>query len=400
MPVFTYSAFDDSQSLVKGTIAGDSPRQARDALRERGLKIVDIKQDKAQQVSETSYFAGRRNANYVGMFTGELSTLLAVDIPLHEALKTLSQQYSGSFQKVVLLLKDDVDSGQRLATAMEKLPAVFDRLCIKMVEVGESTGRLDIVLRQLSNFRRKSMELKDRVLTSLLYPMIVLAVSLLVSVFLMTFVVPMLLENLADAGQSLPLPTMILKFMSDTLLAHGWWLAILFFGAVVAVYVALRSDWGQRLWYRLLLRLPLVGDMCRKQEISRVSLIVATLLQSGIEFLDAMNIAKGTSNNPFLRDSLKHCADAIERGKDIGTAMSELDFFPPLVVQIYTIGQSSGQLEEMLFQLSADFEQQVEIVSGRLSAVIEPLLILILAIFVGFILLATLLPILEAGNVL
>ncbi|MEM9411939.1 MAG: type II secretion system F family protein, partial [Planctomycetota bacterium] len=129
MPVFSYTALDKQQSVIKGTISGDSPRQARDSLRDIGLTIVDIQQDQHNQVSQKGFRVGRRNASYVGMFTGELATLLAVDIPLHDALNTLSQQYQGSFKKVVLLLKDEVDSGKQLATAMEKLPDVFDRLC-------------------------------------------------------------------------------------------------------------------------------------------------------------------------------------------------------------------------------------------------------------------------------
>ena len=254
MPVFSYTAYDAGEKLIKGTIAGDSARAARDALRQLGLEVVEIQQDEAKQLERSGLLASRRNANHVGMFAGELSTLLAVDIPLHNALQTLAEQYTGSFQKVVLLLKDGVDSGQRLATSMEKLPNVFDRLCVKMVEVGENTGRLDIVLRQLSDFRRKSSELKDQILTSLLYPMIVLFISVLVSLFLMTFVVPMLLENMVNNGQTLPLPTRILKFLSDTLLLHGWWLAIVAVAMTIGGYYVMRSDWGQRLWYGFLLR--------------------------------------------------------------------------------------------------------------------------------------------------
>ncbi len=269
-----------------------------------------------------------------------------------------------------------------------------------MVEVGENTGNLDVVLRQLSDFKRKSADLKDRVLTAILYPMIILTVSLAVSIFLMTVVIPMLLENLTDAGRPLPWPTKVLKFGSDLLVHDGWWLAIIFFGTLILVYHLLQTAPGSRVYHRCLLRIPLLGDLARKQEISRVSLIIATLMKSGVEFLDAVQIVRGTSKNPLLQDALERLEKSVRSGRDIGAALAESSFFPPMVVQIYTIGQSSGQLDKMLLQLSSDFENQVETVSSRLSTIIEPVLILLLSLFVGFILFATLLPILEAGNVL
>jgi len=334
MPVFSYTAVDSTNGIVRGTIAGSSPRQARDSLRDQGLQIVDIKQDLASDVSKFGFLVAKRNSRHVGTFASELSTLLAVDIPVHDALETLALQYTGSFKKVVLLLKDQVESGQQLASGMSKLPTVFDRLCIKMVEVGENTGKLDVVLRQLSEFKRKSSKLRDQVLTALLYPLIVLFVSVTVSIFLMTFVVPMLLENLVEAGQSVPWPTKVLKLCSDILVTHGWWLLIVLVALVASGYFTLKTDWGIRRWYRALLSLPLVGEMSRKQEISRISLIIATLMQSGVQFLEALSIARGTSSNPFLRDSLDHCTDAIRQGRDIGTAMAEHEFFPLLVVQV------------------------------------------------------------------
>lgn len=401
MPVFAYSAKDNTQTIVHGTIDGDSAREARQQLRDQGLRIVEISEQSASKLGiQIPVFGNNVSPQHVAMFTGELATLLAVGVPLLNSIETLGKQYSGRLHDVILHLKDQVASGKRLADAMSQQPQVFDRLCIKMVEVGESTGGLDVVLRQLSDFKRRSSQFKDRVLTALLYPLIVFAVSIGVSIFLMTVVVPNLLTNLLEAGRPLPWPTRILKFGSDVLVTHGWWLAILIFVAGVVAVLFLKTETGSRFWHRLLMRIPVLGTMSRKQEISRISLIVATLIKSGVEFLDAIEIARGTSKNPFLRDSLDQVAERVRSGKEIGHAFSETSFFPPMVVQIYSIGQQSGQLDNMLLQLSEDFDAQVESVAGRLSTAIEPILILVLSVFVGFILFATLLPILEAGNVL
>lgn len=283
---------------------------------------------------------------------------------------------------------------------MKDQPAVFDDLAVKMVEVGERTGRLDQALRQLSDFQRRALSFKDKVLSAMLYPMIVTGVSLAVTVFLMTVVIPMLLENLVDADRPLPWPTEVLKFGSDTLVQNGWWIAAIIGLLVVASAIAIRTENGLRVWHKVLRKIPVLGNLSAKQEIARVSLIISTLMKNGIEFLEAMKIANGTSKNPLLRDALAACEQSVQSGRDIGQAIKATDYFPPMVSQVFTVGQKSGKLDEMLFQLSQDYDEQVETVSGRISTTIEPVLILGLSVFVGFILFATLLPVLEASNVL
>ena len=400
MPVFSYVAKDQSDATRKGTLQGDSAVEVRQQLREMGLRIVAIR-EKASKKHWLDFSHWRKvSAADVATITGDLATLLSVGVPMLKSMETLESQYQGNSQTVIQHLKDQVSSGKPLATAMKDQPQVFDNLCLKMVEVGESTGELDVVLRQLAEFKRRSSQFKDQVLTALLYPLIVLVVSMLVTIFLMIFVVPNLLDNLVAANKPLPLPTMILKFGSDLLLAHGWWIGVLVLGGVVLLGVFVRTDSGARIWHRIVMKIPVVGTLSRKQEIARVALIISTLIKSGVEFLEAIEIAKGTASNPILRDSLELCAENVRSGKEIGPALEASQFFSPVVVQVFTIGQSSGQLEEMLARLADDYDQEVESVAARLSTTIEPVLILILSVFVGFILFATLLPILETSDVL
>lgn len=402
LPVFEYKAIDQKEIARQGAIDSDSPRQARQQLRERGLRVVKLEEATTQGGRSLSIprFFKRSWNHWLANFASEMATLLSVGVPLMEALETLTSQYRGKAKSIVLHLKDDIASGMPIAAAMNRQPEVFDPLTIKMLEVGQNTGNLDEILRQVADFKRRSHEFKDRVLSALLYPAIILTVSIGVSIFLMTVVVPMLLESLAETGKALPLPTRVLQVLSNVLGQHGWWMGIVLAIAAVGVLIAIRTEAGCRAKDKLLLRIPLIGTMNRKQEISRVALVIATLMKSGVDFLPAIEIATGTTKNTLLCDALEDCARDVESGKEIGTALGKSEYFPPMVAQVFTVGQQSGRLEEMLFRLSKDYDRQVESISSRLSTVIEPALILFLSFFIGFIMFATLMPMMEAGNVL
>ncbi|MDB5324097.1 MAG: ral secretion pathway protein GspF, partial [Phycisphaerales bacterium] len=269
-----------------------------------------------------------------------------------------------------------------------------------ITEVGETAGNLEGVLERLAEFKERSQILKDRVGTALLYPLIVFCMAISVSLFLMTFVVPKLLAGLIEAKREIPLVTRIVKGVSDALV-NQWWLILLVGAGLVALIAALlKSPAGRRRWHRLQLRIPIVGDMIRKQAIIRMSVIVSTLMRSGMVFAHAVHIACRATRNQVVRDALRACETAVERGQDIAAALADTGAFPRVVVQIFAVGQHSGRLEEMLDRLATDYDRQLATTSQRLTAVLEPLLILLLVILVGFIAFATVLPMLEAANAL
>jgi type II secretory pathway component PulF len=329
-----------------------------------------------------------------------MATLLGAGIPLLDALDTITRQHTGRFQQSILLLRDHVAAGGSLAGAMALQPGLFDDLCRNIVEVGENAGTLDVALGRLVEFRRRSAGLKNRVASTMLYPCIVIAVGLAVSMFLMTYVVPNLLGVLVDSGRPLPLATVVVKGLSDFLI--GWWWALLIavIGVGVGLGALLRSERGCMAWHRLQLRIPLVGDLVRKQAIARMSMVVATLLRSDVSFVRAVQIAQRTLGNRVLRQALEACEKAVYAGLDISVALEKTQAFPPLVIQVFAVGQASGRLEAMLESLAADYDTQVDITSGRLTALLEPVMMIALAFIVGFIAFATILPILEAGHVL
>lgn len=404
MAVYVYTASgngDGRAGLVRGTIAADSPRQARDQLRAQGLAIRDIaeKQPGRREGRWSRYVTGRQTAKVTG-FLQELSTLLAADIPMLEALDTIVRQHEGRFQRSVLLLRDHVAAGGSLAEAMGLEPALFDELCLNIVEVGENAGTLDVALGRLVEFRMRTARLKNRVASALMYPGIVMAVGLAVSIFLMTYVVPNLLGVLLDTGKTLPMPTMVVKTVSDFLL--GWWWALLLGGAalIVAIGAVLRTEGGRRAWHRLELKIPVFGELVRKQAIARMAMVMGTLLKSDVTFVRAVRIAQRTVRNVVLRDALVACEQAVCAGRGISVALEKTRAFPPLVIQVFSVGQASGRLETMLENLAVDYDTQVDIASGRLAALLEPIMTLLLAVAVGFIAFAAILPILEAADVL
>ncbi len=389
--------------MHRGTLAADTPVQAREQLRAQGLVVLSLAEDAAKRTGAEFTLPtlwSRIRPRTVAEVVRELSTLLGVGIPLLEALDISLEQQTGPMERCLLQIREQVSTGSSLSEAMRATPEAFDDLAVHMVEVGENAGNLDDVLGRLADFRERAFELQDKVLTALLYPLVVLVCAVGVSVFLMTVVVPMLLQNLVDAGRELPWPTIVLKAGSDFLVGHWVGLLVVVTLTTVGTMTFLRSDRGKRTFHRFLLRLPLVGEMARKQGISRAAMVICVLLRSGVELLRSFEIAARSIDNVVLREALIDCSEEVGMGVEIGVALQRTNVFPPAVVQVFAVGQQTGRLEDTLDRLAKDYEKQVNTLSMRLMTLLEPILILVLSAFVGFILFATVLPILEAGNVL
>jgi type II secretory pathway component PulF len=400
MAVFEYSAVDVDTSPVAGTVVADTPQEARDQLRDRGLTITRIA---AASMGGRGLFPSRLpwglRAETVS-FIRELATLLAAGIPVLSVLGTLSQQHSRRLKVVIQQLADRIAAGVGLAEAMKQHPLYFDELCTSVVAVGESTGALETALRRLADFKERSQRLRNRVTTALVYPAIVSLVGLAVVAFLMTYVIPNLLGTLEQSGKQLPAITRAVKAISDLLLG-GWWLILILAGTeVIALKAAMRSDAGKRIAHRLILKAPLVGDLVRKETTSRIAIVLAALLRNGLQFVSAVQITRRTIGNVVFRRALEDYEAAVASGKDIADPLKRTGVFAPMVVQMLAVGQHAGNLEEMLEQLAQTYDQEVATATTRLTSILEPVLIIILAVMVGFIALATVLPILEISNVL
>ena len=401
MAVFSYSGIDQTRKTVQGTINADTPREARDSLRGQGIQVRKIapcrEKTKTFRLPTLSLLTSRHDW---ATAVSELSMLLHAGIPMLEALDTICDQSSGSFRAALLSVRDKVAAGESLAQALESRPDLFDEASVQMVEVGENAGTLEEVLAQLAEFKQRQSRFTDAVTTALVYPAFLVCFGTAAGVFLMTSVLPPLLENLEETIDELPWPTRVAKAISVALLEYRWfWIAGLLLFAVAAVLFH-RSRRGRKLIDSLALRLPVVGPMLVKQGVSRIAMIIGTLSRSGVELTRAFDLAEKSTKNSVFRSALHECGNRIAAGEEVADALESSGAFPPLAVRVFSVGQDSGKLDEMLFRLADDYDEQVKTSSARLTSLIEPVLILVLAAMVGFLLLATILPILEAGNVL
>jgi type II secretory pathway component PulF len=401
MPVFAYNAIDLDASELTGTIVADTPRQARDLLRKRGFTITRI--DKTRQANHLFSLrkqSGRQAESQVCAFIRELSVLLQAAIPLLSALETLSRQHRGRFRSVIQDIADQVAGGSGLAEAMKRHNTYFDTMSLSIIAVGENTGSLDHALERLADFKEKGQRLKSRVATALLYPIIVLCIGVIVCLFLMTYVVPNLIDSLSQTGRELPTLTQFVKTLSDFLVSWWWGLLLVSVGLAIALRMLLQTNRGSIWRDRFVLHVPFLGELIRKENTSRMAVVLEALLCSGLDFIEAVSMTRCTLTNRTFRHALKEYERAVAAGEDVAIALESSGVFKPLVVQMLAVGQKSGDLEDMLHRLADTYTREVNTATQRLTAVLEPLLIVLLAIVVGFIVFATILPIMEISNVL
>jgi len=399
MPVYEYRAANNSGQTRKGVLTAESPRVARDRLRSDGLRVQSLSEQQGDSTGWGGVWVGWQSGAKWTEACHELATLLAGGVSLVTALDTVAAQSQGPFRRILLLVRDRVTAGESLADALAEHPALFDELTVRMVEVGESTGNLETALQRLATFKQRWQELRDRVTSALIYPLFVLTFGTAATLFLMTSVMPPLLENLKETLTTLPWPTRVVKFGSDAILQHGWVLVILMMVLSGLLIAAIRRESIRLLMDRSLLKLPFFGGLSLKQNLSRISLVLSTLLQNGLPLAAGLELAAKSTANRVLKKALEESREALIAGRDLSIALSETRVIPPFAIQIFTVGQESGQLEELLARLAEDYDRQVQTASGRIASVIEPVLILLLAGMIGFVLLAIVLPILEAGNV-
>jgi type II secretory pathway component PulF len=398
MPLFSYRGLNVGQAVTQGTIAADSPRQARDRLREQGITVQSLEEFDHQRQSWLPSLSARRARKHWTTGSHELSMLLRAGIPLLESLDTLASQHRGAFRNAIVGVRDQVAAGSSLGEAMANHPQVFDVASIRLIEVGENAGTLESVLEQLSDYKQRMAQLGDKVLTALLYPAFLVVFGLIAMIFLMTGVLPPLLENLEETVGTLPWPTRLAKAISDVLVNYGIFLGAATVALIAGLLIVFRSPTGKSWLDRQTLKIPWIGPMLLKQNVSRIAMIVGLLTRSGLTLPSAVEIAaKSTENNTLRRTLEDACKDMIA-GKELSDSLAKSAIFPPLAIRVFSVGRESGRLDEMLTRLSDDYNQQLAVASARLTALVEPVLILILAVFVGFLLVATILPILQAGN--
>ncbi len=403
MPVYTYKAFTTAGQLKTGIADADSPREARLKLRRDGLLVTDISEVADLTTRKTSLWSQRRlrrkTRRELPQITRQLATLLRSGIPLNDALHALVEQIeTRQLEAVFRNVREKITQGASFAEALEQHPGVFPPLYVSMVRSGEAAGNSDVVLERLANFLLRQAKMKNKVLGALIYPMIMVCVGAVVVTVLMTKVVPKLLELLESRGRELPLPTRLLKESSEFIGSY-WYLMLLGFVLVnMTVGAIRRTPRGRFATDRMLLNLPIFGELFKKQAISRFAVTLSTLLKTGVPVLDAIKIVRNVVGNAVLEKVLDDLHAAILQGADIATPLKRSGIFPPAVGYMIAVGEQTGDLETVLDRLAEAYEMEVEIATDHMTAVIEPAMIVLMAVVVGFIVLSIVLPMLQLGS--
>ena len=418
MPIFEYKAFAPGGTVTSGVIDADTSRDARVRLRRDNQLVSDITELKSGRRTRASRglklgMLGRirrqrqahatpsmRNLEILASATRQMGTLLSSGIPLAETLKAMIEQAEQrSTEMMFREIRERINQGASLADALGEHPQMFGELYVNMVRAGEATGNVDVVLRRLADYLQSQRALRRKVVSALTYPAMMIGIGLIVVSILMAVVVPKITGMLTDTGQTLPTPTKILIATSDAF-KDWWWAGFLFLALVffVAERVYHRSDKGRLFIDRNLLRMPVLGDLLRKQAVARFTRTLSTLLQSGVPAVQSLEITKTVVGNRVIANATEHIRTRILEGTDIATPLKQTGAFPALVGYMVNVGEQSGELEQMLDRIASSYDEEIDIATERLTAVLEPIMIIFLAVAVGYIVVSIVLPILQIGQ--
>jgi len=405
MPTFAYRAADRQGQTIDGVMEAPDARGVVERLQRDAYFPIHVKaQDEGRSVfglAMPSLGRGRITRVEVLTLFQQLATLIEAGLPLDRALVILEDLAPNPRLRAIVgdLLKS-IRGGNSLAEAMAKhQPRPFSRLAVNMVRAGEKGGVLEPTLKRLAELLEESQAFKETLVSALIYPIMLTLAGTGAVVFLLTFVIPRFVEIFRDLGQALPLVTQILLSLSTGLQQYWWLIALGILGIVFAVRVWLSTEGGRNQWDRIVLRLPLIGDVILKSETARFTRVLGTLLKSGVPVLTALGVVRELAGNQVLARAIERVSEGVRRGAGIAAPIREAQTFPAMAVHMVRVGEETGRLEDMLLKVAGDFESEVRRLVKRLMGLLEPAIILIMGLIVGFIVVALLMAIFSLTEV-
>ena len=395
MPNYSYTARDQKGAITTDTMVAANRADVIQQLRKRRLHIVKIEEASKSRQKPVGAIAMRD----VVIFTRQFSTMINAGLPLVQALEILSKQTANkALAAVTRQVVFDVESGHTVADALAKHPKAFSDLYVNMVAAGEAGGILDTILMRLATFMEKNDALMRKVKSAMVYPSVIFAVAAMAISVLLIFVIPVFQNMFASVNLVLPLPTRIVILLSE-ILKKGWWM----FGVGGYVgflgfkrYVATPN--GRLQVDKLLLHLPVLGDLLRKSAVSRFTRTLGTLLSSGVSILDGLEITAKTAGNRVIQDAIMASRSSIAGGDTIAAPLAESRVFPPMVISMIAVGEQTGGLDEMLTKIADFYDDEVDAAVGGLLSLLEPLIVICLGVVVGGLVVAMYLPIFDMIN--
>jgi len=408
MPVFEYRALDSKGKKKIGIIDAESLFSARTKLRDKSVyptSILEVDPERSGTAIPSKlsppvdFLLSRIKKSELAMVTRQLATLLSAGFPLISAVSSLVvQTRSKALKKVLSKIKGAIEEGKSFAEALAMYPSLFSSIYVNMVRAGESSGTLEIVLERLADITEKREETRKKIQASLAYPLLMAIVGALVLLFLLAYIVPGIISIFSDMNQTLPGPTLFLISISS-FLKRFWWVVLLIpLLCSIALYMVSRNEKGAYLMDRVLLLTPKLGELLKKLAAARFARVLASLLANGVPMLTALSISRATAGNRVISSIISRASEDVEQGGELGVSLEAARVFPILAVEMIKIGEKSGKLEKMLEKTADLYEREVESSVTAMTALLEPLIILVMGAVVGFIVLSVCLPIFEMNQ--
>lgn len=398
MPLFTYVAKDQSGRTLKGTLEAAERQAVLDKLRTEGLAIISVEEVQTEKKSRASK---KVKIDDLVVFSRQLATMVDAGIPILGSLDVLAQQAeSKALKEVLLKVRDDVEVGLSLSGAFSKHPKAFSTLYISMIKAGESSGMLDEILDRLATYLEKSSALQKKIKSALVYPAVVTAMALAITVLLLVKVIPVFKTVFAGFGATLPTPTLILITVSDVFRKFFPILlgVLILIGFIIRHYI--RTEKGRLQFDRWLLRLPVFGVLFTKVAVSKFTRTLSTLVRSGVPILASLEVVARTCGNRVFELAIEDVRTGVREGESIALPLEKSKVFPPMVVKMISIGEQTGELEKMLGKISDFYDEQVDATVSGLTSLIEPLIIAFLGIVIGGIVICMFLPIFRISSII
>ncbi|NTW58754.1 MAG: type II secretion system inner membrane protein GspF [Nitrospirae bacterium] len=402
MPVYEYKGVSSSGRSISGVLDGESLKAVKAKLKKDGIVVLEVHEGGAMQVArsrEFSFGRGRINTGDVANATRQLATLLSSGLPLMEALNVLvDQEENQPLKRALASLRDSVREGSSFADALKTNTKVFSQLYGNMVAAGEASGTLEITLARIADFLDEQVRFRGKFAAALAYPAIMTVVGVGVLFFLFSFVLPRVVGMFEDMKQQLPFMTLALLWVVRVVSSAWWAILIAVGGAAYYLRRYFATAEGKAWFDAWILRLPVFGSLIKMIAVSRFTRTLGTLLQSGVPTLMALDIVKSVVGNTVLADAINKARENVREGESIADPLRRSGLFPPVVIQMVAVGEKSGELEKMLLKISDSFDRTVETRITALMSLLEPIIILVMGLVVGFIVIAIMLPILQMSS--
>ncbi len=390
MPEFEYTGKTSSGQMVSGVLEAPNKNELIQALRRQRIIVSKIKK-KPKELHLT--IGSGVKAVEISRFTRQFAVMIEAGLPLVQCLDIMATQSTNRIlSKALSDIRDSVSSGSTLANAMAKHKKIFDELYVNMVEAGELGGALETILKRLAEYREKADGIRRKVKGALTYPAIVSAMMLLIAWVMLTFIVPIFAGMFESLGAELPKPTQVVLSISDFFQNYWYIMLLSLIGLVIAYKLGRKNKKSKYYMDFVTLKLPIFGPLIRKTSVARFSRTLSTLQQSGVNIIDALNITAKTSGNCVVERAIKNAIISISQGETITKPLEESNVFPSMVIQMIGVGEKTGNIDEMLSRIADFYDEEVDAAVGTLTALIEPLMTVVMGIVVGGLLVAMYLP--------